>query len=226
MEQTTQPDAATIERLRRLVGVFGTVPRGTTLEELYPHLGALKSAHDLTQRLYASAMRALFEGLEPGTPDYEVAVGQINGLVAKLGVSRGFAPLQPDNIPHLEIAFAASVVQVVLEYMIAGAEHYAQQYAQALQQIPAQFRMPGTRVDMEWFDPNTGEPQGSNNSERGAALAAKMQAEREAAAEALKDVPDEAYEAEGLPDDYPPPSVEVPQRPPADSTIMRAIADE
>ena len=149
------------QRLAKLISIFGTVAPGTPLEQVLPRLGLLHGVHDTMQSLYTSAMGAMLTGLPEGSPEWKYRLDGINDTVLKWGQERGFNPLMPENIPHLEIAFAASVIQVVVEFIIAGGENYVQRMEQALRQIPAQYRIPGAPVDLEWFDPNTGEKQGS-----------------------------------------------------------------
>lgn len=231
MDQIPQ-DPAVQERLAKLVSIFGGVAPGTPMEQVLQRLGMLQAVHSTTQSLYQSAIGALLAGLRPDTLEYVKKVDELNTIVVGWGKERGFNPMMPENIPHLEIAFAASVVQVVVEFIMAGGEQYVAYMNQAMRQIPAQFQGAGAQVDLEWFDPNTGEPQGSNNSEAGARAAAEMlarqqaaaaqaavwaaqEAEVEAAQAATAAAREAAYERVNAVS-----TVTVPQQAPADSTIM------
>jgi|GEM_PF-4883844 len=173
-QETTEQAQA---RVAQLIHLFGAVAPGTPLEAVLQQQGVLNVIHDFTQRVYTSAIQQVLGLAQPGTAEFANAQQALNRAVQQMGSMRGFNPLRPEDIPHLEIAFSASVVQVIAEYAMAGCQGYIERTVQALSQIPPQYRMPGVQVDTEWFDPNTGEPQGSNNSEKGRALAERLRAE-------------------------------------------------
>lgn len=190
MSTTTQetPEQAQA-RVAQLIHLFGAIAPGTSLEQVLQQQTTLGIVHDLTQRVYSSAIGQILGALPPGSPEFLAAQQQLNEAVQTMATHRGFNPLRPEAVPDLEIAFGASVVQVIAEYALYGCQQYIDRTVQALSQVPAQYRMPGVQVDTEWFDPNTGEPQGSNNSERGARLADVLkQKHAEAKARAAADM--------------------------------------
>jgi len=127
-------------RLQALIRQFGAVPTGTPLDIVHQHMGLLQAAATVCRRIYGQSLQSMLQSTPAGSPEREAGIAAIDSIMLRWGAERGFNPLRPEKVPHLEIMWAASVIETVVELILMGGQQYEQRTNEAPDVQPARGR--------------------------------------------------------------------------------------